>query len=274
VVKQNPFILKEELKMAEQNNLENVFGQSSDMSGAAEVASNAEKKEKIKKMKESLKETLSTDASFASRIHTLSQSIEVVNTLGYGKGGNIVVDKKASSADNRVLKPTSAICGYRLKNIGDTPIEYTTEEYTQDETGKFVGSVVTKSWAPGTTIDLTRQYTTMLCSIPEISFVLANGKIVASSRKASKKGTSLKDELASYYFSFDKNGEDGPQVNDDEVKLSVDDANGKVKAEFVATFGYLNNPKEGRVRAAKGQKFSTQDMAANYIQKLLKEQGM
>jgi len=260
--------------MAEQNNLENVFGQSSDMSGAAEVASNAEKKEKIKKMKESLKETLSTDASFASRIHTLSQSIEVVNTLGYGKGGNIVVDKKASSADNRVLKPTSAICGYRLKNIGDTPIEYTTEEYTQDETGKFVGSVVTKSWAPGTTIDLTRQYTTMLCSIPEISFVLANGKIVASSRKASKKGTSLKDELASYYFSFDKNGEDGPQVNDDEVKLSVDDANGKVKAEFVATFGYLNNPKEGRVRAAKGQKFSTQDMAANYIQKLLKEQGM
>jgi hypothetical protein len=258
----------------ENNTLDNVFGQNAEMASTTEVAANAEKKEKIRKMKESLRETLTTDASFTSRIHTLSQSIEVVNTLGCGKNGNIVVDKKASSADNRVLKPTSAICGYRLKNIGSAPIEYTTEEYTKDETGKFVGSVVTKTWAPGTTIDLTRQYTTMLCSIPEISFVLANGKIVASSRKAAKKGATLRDELSSYYFSFDKNGEDGPQVNDDEVKISVDDANGKVKPEFEATFGFLNNPKEGRVRAAKGQKFSTQDMAANYIQKLLKEQGM
>lgn len=253
--------------------LDNVFGQGAEISGASEVAANAEKKEKIQKMKASLKETLSTDSSFTAKLHTLSQSIKVVNTLGYGKGGNIVVDKKASSDGNRVLKATSAICGYRLQNIGDTPIEYTTEEFKQDETGKFVGTIVTKTWAPGTTIDLTRQYTTMLCSIPEISFTLANGKIVASSRKTNKKSASIKDELASYYFSFDKNGEDGPQVNDDEVKLSVDDANGKVKKEFVTTFGYLNNPKEGRVRGAKGPKFSTQDMAANYIQKLLKEQG-
>jgi hypothetical protein len=257
-----------------EQNLDNVFGQGAEMASATEVQASSEKKEKIRKMKESLKETLSTDAEFTKKLHSLSQSIEVVNTLGYGKNGNIVVDKKASSDGNRVLKPTSQICGYRLKNIGKTAIEYTTEEYTQDETGKFVGTQVTKQWKPGTTIDLTRTYTTMLCSIPEISFVLANGKIVASSRKASKKGTSIKDELASYYFSFEKNGEDGPQVNDDEVKLSVDDANGKVKKEFEATFGYLNNPKEGKAARQKGQKFSTQDMAANYIQKLLKEQGV
>ena len=112
----------------------------------------------------------------------------------------------------------------------------------------------------------------MLCSRPEISFTLANGKIVSSSKKNAK---SLKEELAAYYFAFNK-AEDGttPQVNDDEVKLSVDDADGKVKPEYVESFGYLNNPKEGRAARTKGAKYTTQDLAANYIHKLLEEQGI
>jgi hypothetical protein len=232
----------------------------------------AERKQKVQAMKAALKETVQSTPDFAQKLRRLSNSIKVVNTLGYGKGGNIVVDKNASSSDKRALKPTSAICGYKIQNIGDEAIEYTTEEFAQDETGKYVGSIVKKTLAPGAFADLTRQYMTMFCAQPEISFTLANGKIVSSSKKNAK---SLKEELAAYYFSFNK-AEDGttPQVNDDEVKLSVDDENGKVKPEYVATFGYLNNPKESRAARAKGSKFTNQDLAANYIQKMLEEQGM
>jgi hypothetical protein len=232
----------------------------------------AERKQKVQAMKAALKETVQSTPDFAQKLRRLSNSIKVVNTLGYGKGGNIVVDKNASSSDKRALKPTSAICGYKIQNIGDEAIEYTTEEFAQDETGKYVGSIVKKTLAPGAFADLTRQYMTMFCAQPEISFTLANGKIVSSSKKNAK---SLKEELAAYYFSFNK-AEDGttPQVNDDEVKLSVDDENGKVKPEYVATFGYLNNPKESRAARAKGSKFTTQDLAANYIHKMLEEQGM
>ncbi len=248
-----------------------IFGQEATAPVATDAVDTAARKEKVAAMKASLKETVQTSPDFASKLRRLSNSIKVVNTLGYGKGGNIVVDKKASG-DARVLKPTSAICGYKLENIGTEVIEYTTEVFSQDETGKFVGQVVKKQWAPGETINLTRQYTTMLCSMPEISFTLANGKIVSSSKKNAK---SLKEELAAYYFAFNKS-EDGttPQVNDDEVKLSVDDADGKVKPEYVETFGYLNNPKEGRAARTKGAKYTTQDLAANYIHKLLEEQGI
>lgn len=248
-----------------------IFGQEATAPVAADAVDTAARKEKVAAMKASLKETVKTSPDFASNLRRLSNSIKVVNTLGYGKGGNIVVDKKASR-DARVLKPTSAICGYKLENIGTEVIEYTTEVFSQDETGKFVGQVVKKQWAPGETINLTRQYTTMLCSMPEISFTLANGKIISSSKKNAK---SLKEELAAYYFAFNKS-EDGTttQVNDDEVKLSVDDADGKVKPEYVETFGYLNNPKEGRAARTKGAKYTTQDLAANYIHKLLEEQGI
>lgn len=255
-----------------------IFNNAEATAPVAEPAAPAEtnvRKEKVAAMKQSLRETVQTTPDFADKLRKWSDSIEVTHTLGFGKGGNIIVDKKATAANGgkRALKATSTICGYELKNIGSEPIEYQTEEFAQDETGKYVGTVVKKVWAPGETIYLTRQYTTMLCSIPEISFTLANGKIVASSKKSGKGG--LKEELSSYYFSFNK-AEDGttPTVNDDEVKLSVDDADGKVKDEFVTVFGYLNNPKEGRAARAKGPKYTTQDLAANYIHKLLMEEGI
>lgn len=232
-----------------------------------------EKKQKVEAMKAALKETVQSTPDFADRLRRLSNSLFVVNTLGFGKGGNIIVDKNASTSSERKLKPTSAICGYKIKNIGTEAIEYQTEEFEKDATGKWVGSVVRKTLQPGDTADLTRQYMTMLCAQPEISFTLANGKIVSSSKKNAK---TLKEELAAYYFSFNKN-EDGttPAVNDDEVKLSVDDENGVVKPEYEATFGYLNNPKEGRTKTTgKNSKFTTQDLAANFINKLIHENNM
>lgn len=257
--------------------MENVF---SNLDTAAPVETekpaNAARKEKIAAMKEAIKTTISEDPTFVQKLRSLSDSIEVVNTLGFGDSGNIVVDR--TKTDERSLAVTSAIVGYRVRNLGSEPIKYTTEIYAQDETGKYVGTKQEMFLAPGATADLTRQYMTMLAAIPEISFQLANGKIIRGSGAKGEK--SLKAELEAYYFSFNKD-ENGVklQVNDDSVKLNVGEkVNGKwvVKPEFVETFGFLNNPKEGRRggRKSSGEKYNAQDMAANYINRLIKSAEM
>ena len=129
-------------------------------------------------------------------------------------------------------------------------------------------------------MDLTRQWMTVFCAQPEVSFKLANGKIIKGS--GSKNNKDFTSELESYYFCFDKD-ENGnrPQINDDEVKLNVgerDEATGKwkVKVEFVETFGYLNNPKETTKSSRKpaGEKLTAQDVAAAYVNKMIQESGL
>ena len=232
------------------------------------VADDAAKKAKTKAMKEAMKETINSDNTFAEKLRRLSESLKVVNTLGFGTSGNIVVDKSAK-AEGRQLKPTSQIVGYAVQNIGSEAIAYQTEKFAADENGKFVGTVVEKTLAPGETINLSRKYMTMLCARAEISFTLSNGKIVASSKKTK----TLDEQLSAYYFTFDKD-ENGykPEVNDDEVKLSID-VDGTVKPEYVEDFGYLNNPKEAKTPRAKGTKLTVQDFAANYINSLI-QKGM
>lgn len=251
--------------------MDSVFQNAAPAAEAAVEATAPEKNAKVKAMKAALKDTVMSTPDFTEKLRRLSPSLRVVNTLGYGTGGNIVVDKNAKT-EGRNLKQTSKIVGYRVENIGTETIQYTTEVWTKGEDGKYVGSVVTKNFAPGEIISLTRQYMTMFCAQPEISFTLSNGKIVSSSNKGAK---NLKEELSAYYFSFNK-GEDGsaaPQVNDDEVKLSID-VDGVVKDEYVETFGYFNNPKEGRTPKAKGKQFTTQDLAANFINKMIQKQSM
>lgn len=226
--------------------------------------------EKIANMKNDLKQTIMEDPDFASKVSTLSDALVMVSSLGYGTSGNIIVDKAASSKENRVLANTSAIVGYRFKNVGTEPINYETEVYSKNEEGKYVGQVVSKVLNPGETVDLSRQYTTQLLCAPEFSFTIANGKLVASSKK--NENGSLKEELESYYFSF--NSEEHKSVNDDDVKIAIDeDVAGvrTIKPEFVDTFGYLNNPKESKGRGSKGPKFTQQTLAANYIARKLKE---
>lgn len=237
------------------------------------------KKEKIAAMKESLKMTIASDPTFIDRLRRLSNSVEVVNSLGFGESGNIIVDKSASTKDDRKLAVTSAIVGYRVANVGEEPIKYATEVWAPDESGKYVATRAEKVLVPGATADLTRQYMTIFCAQPEISFQLRNGKIIKGSGSKGDKG--LKAELESFYFSFskDENG-NKRQINDDDVKLNVGEKVGDkwvVKAEFVETFGYLNNPKEGGRagrKAGSGEKFSAQDVAANYVCKLLQNEQM
>lgn len=248
--------------------------------GAPEITtpSNEAKREKIQAMRDSLRQTVASDPDFVNRVRTLSGSIEVRNSLGFGDSGNIVVDKAKSTKDTRALAVTSAIVGYRVANIGTEPVKYVTEVWAQDGEGKYVPTKTEKVLLPGTTADLNRQYMTMFCAQPEISFQLVNGKIIKGS--GSKGDKSVKAELESFYFAFAKD-EDGAkkQINDDDVKLNVGEKVGDkwvVKADFVETFGYLNNPKEGGKAGRKpaGEKFNAQDVAANFVLKMIEKESM
>ena len=244
---------------------------------APNAEGNAAKKAKLEAMKNSLKETIQSDPTFLDRMHSLSKSVEVINSLGFGDNGNIIVDKTQSSKDNRVLTTTSVIVGYRVRNIGTTPITYTTEAWTLGADGVYVPQKVEKVLAAGGYADLTRQFMTMFCAQPEISFQLANGKVIRGAGNKASRGD-IKAELEAYYFSFDK--EVGLQINSDEVKLNVGEkgADGKwvVKAEFVETFGYLNNApvKAGRARKEGGPKFTAGDLAANYVMQMMKDASL
>jgi hypothetical protein len=242
-----------------------------EVSTSKEDESKARRKQKMREMTEAFKDSLMRDPTFKDRLRTLSESVAVVNTLGFEESGNIIEDK--SEDGERKLVTVPAIVGYRIRNIGKENIPYVTEEYTLKD-GEWVGQVVNKILKPNETIDLTRKYMTMFCARPELSFQLANGKVMRGSAKV--KTGDVDGELEAHYFAFaDRN----LKVNSDEVKINIGRKEPKtkkwvVKKEFEAAFGYLNNEKtkgEGRTRA--GRKYNAQDMAANYIARMLEQVG-
>jgi len=250
--------------------------------GAAEApavevqADNSGKKARKEEMKDAFRARLQQDPSFSANIRRLQKSARVINTLGYGTEGNLVVDKNAPAEYDedgklkRKVKQTSYTVGYRVLNIGEEPIEYQTEVYELNkQTGRYEGTVVTKVWNPGEHIDLDRKYMSILFARPEFSFQLENGIMMASSGFGSAQ--SADDKLRNIYFRFNK-AEDGSQVevNDDEIKISIDD-NGVVKPEFVETFGCWNNSKEKKVRTKATQKYNSQDLLANMINMMIEE---
>ena len=244
--------------------LENLFQGGDTANSNVAAGANDEKKAKAAAMKQAMKESLQ-DSEFREKLHKMSGSLAIHKTLGYGDKGNIILKSAENAQGKREVSATSAIVGYQLTNIGQQPIPYTTEEFTKDANGVFVGNVVEKTIAPGQTVNISRKYLAVLTSKPEFSFTLSNGKIVSPKRNFNN----ISDQLSAHYFKFD----DDTKVNDDSVKIRIDD-NDVVKPEFQDVFGYLNNPKASRAKRVPGQKFTTQDLAANFVQKLMRENGM
>lgn len=238
----------------------------------------AAKAEKIAAMKQALKTAMEQDPTLASKFRTASDTIEVVNTLGYGDGGNIVVDKAAKQnaaakgAEDRKLVPTSKIVGYKVRNCGTEPISYDAEIWTKGADGIYTSSTETRTMQPGQVVNMTRVTLTLLTCRPEFDFTLRNGKIVSSSASSKAGKGDIQAELARYYFSF--NSEEKKEVNGDDVKLRIDDG-GTVLPEYAEVFGFLNNPKPSKKASRKGagSNVTVQDMAANYVRMLLEKQG-
>lgn len=237
----------------------------------------AEQRATVEAWKKSMDKALQENPNLVSQINRLSDSLEVEKCLGYGDSGNIRVAGYHTSEDGkkeRNLVKTSKIVGYRVRNVGTEPIPYTTEVWTKDENGVYVGSRVQKVMAPGATADLPREFMTMLCTAPEFSFQLKNGRIVRGAGASSK--NNIKAELRAHYFTFNRS--EGVQVNQDDVKMNVgeiDPATGKwhVLPEFQESFGFLENAPEAKghtTRKAAGTKFSVTTMGANYLYQMLK----
>ena len=253
--------------------MEDIFGGAASAPAEAPVAESSEtskerKRQKLSQWKDAMKLTIAQDETYLAKRGTLSGSLKVVNTLGYGAAGNILLDKEATKkTGSRVVKGTSKIVGYLIENCGTEPLTYETEVWTKGENGLFEARSVTKTLAPGQQAAISRKWLTALTAKPEFSFVLANGKIVSSSSNTEGKG--IDAILEAHYFVFSK--ETGLEVNDDAIKNSIDVDN-VVKPEYEEVFGYLNNPKASKAGkrgkgGAKGP--SAQELAANYINRLI-----
>lgn len=236
------------------------------------------KKAQLAEMKQAFRVAMS-DPNFKAAWKKLSGNIEVLNTLGFGDKGNVIVDKANPQIMNkdgnltRNLVQTSPIEGYIIKNIGDTPIDIQVKKYQLDETGNYVGHNEVVSFAPGATMAITRSDLTRLTAQPEFSFTLANGRIARGSARRNDK-MDLASELRAYYFSF--NAELNKEVNSDEVKLQIGekDETGAwvVKPEYVETFGYVMN-KKARAPRGEGTKYTTSDIMANALRQMLEQEG-
>lgn len=214
-------------------------------------------------LKKAMAKTLREVPNYHEIRNTKSDFFEVTATLGFGDRGNIVVDK---TSKERKVVPTSKIEGYIVKNVSEEPVTYRTEVFAENEEGIFVGTVVEKTVNPGEEIQLSRRYMTELFCKEEYNFTLKNGQIV----KGPNKANAPKEEyLEAHYFKFSKDLD--LSVNDDEVKKNIGEKHGdewKVKAAYVETFGYLNNPKEARSKA-KREKYTTAELQANLVRQLL-----
>lgn len=247
------------------------------------VKAKSSKEERVEAMKAALKETILTDPTFKERKGIYSDSLEVLNTLGFGEDGGVVRDKSRTIISKKTGKeihpriPISKIVGYRVKNVGDEAIKYQTGVWAKGDDGIYAETKTEKTLEPGDEADFTRLYITMLCAQPEISFRLANGKIIRGAGADGAKD--IKEELASHYFAFSRDKHDVlKQVHDDTVKLAVGekiDGEWVVKEEFEEVFGFLNNPEEkARAGGKPKERYSAQDVAANYINKMIEHAGL
>ena len=270
-------------KTTEINDFEDFTNIDGDVAGVAEKAEDTERaaKKEVKKKEVQAKiaafQKKVADPSFADRLKKFSGAVSVLKTLSYSDNGGLILDKATGKK-----VPTSKIVGYRLQNISkDCEIPYITEEYTaqkaEDGSVRWVGQKVEKVLKPGEIIDLTKKYMTFFCSMPEISFELANGKIVRGPAKAS----TVDEEMEAHYFAF---ADSGVTVNSDAVKVNVGKkvkaADGTVgwvvKPEHEVTFGFLNNVEKATRKAGSGtgkKSYSAQDVNANYIYELFSTKG-
>lgn len=225
---------------------------------------------------ENLKQTVATDEEYTKIHGTLSESVEVINTLGFSDAGDQIFDKEASeAAGSRKLAPVGRIVGYVVKNNSKQPIPYTTYQCTKKANGEgYDAKEVQATLAPGKTAVVSKRHLIIMAAQPAISFKLANAVL----RKAPNQkivGAKQEDVENLFFLAFEK-GEDGKSVSvhSDKVKKQIGEKNadGKwfVKPEYADVLGFVENekPKAVRVAGEKGPKYTSRDAQALYVSKL------
>lgn len=179
------------------------------------------------------------------------------------------VDRKV-----RVIVQEPENVGYTIQNVSATPITFETKVFSQDETGKYVGTEVTNTLEPGATTNISRLYLNKLAIRPEFNLKFANGAIAC--RGLFSGSDDAEELLKKPYFLF--NAASGQDINSPEVKtiISTVDASGKtvVKPEYTEVFGELNNEKEKAPRqkreAAPKDSIDSYEIAAQRMRQFIK----
>jgi len=199
---------------------------------------------------------LKEDPALKGKLYAYSNSIEVINSCGYGEGGGLV-NAAEKGAEKRQLQATPQIVGYVIKNIGTFPIPFKNEVWVKNAEGVYEGEMVEDSIAPGETKALTKKIFALLAITPEVSLKVANGTVKSPRIITLKKCKTPEDALNRYTFSFPQNS--GLTVNSSKFKVAIANrreveidgvktTEWKIKPEFVQTFGYLENPKARTIR--------------------------
>lgn len=231
-----------------------------------------------------------------SKANIWSKFVKVVKALGYTDEGGLIresapakKDKATGKEPGRKIGKVGMIVGYRFRNISDelgtpTPIPYVTEVFHKnEETGKYEGEMVQLTLEPGHEIELTKKYSTILATVPEISCQFANARMV----KVIFEGRTLEETLNGAYIKLVGEGampvhspEFKEQIGEQEVTQEIDGKEQiiwKVQEKFEKTFGFLNDVETDTMKKGGNNKPKLGDVRyeaiSNHVQEMLAQQG-
>lgn len=221
----------------------------------AKVATEGNTKPSASSFKQTYARFLASHPDVEAKRGSLSSSLEVVNSLGFGPdNGNIIVDEELTkTSGKRKVKGVTKIVGYTVKNVSKAPINLVTEKYAQDGNGVYVGTTTIVTVAPNETIDLARKYVGLNAVRPEFGEVFSNG-IVVFRTKSQITDLELNKLLNSTSFRFDPKL--NLKINDDSIKIQIGekvDDKWVVTKDYVETFGFLMNEEVKTSSSSKGK---------------------
>ncbi len=133
------------------------------------------------------------------------------NNDGVALGKSLLVTNALYDGMNGVGPFGILVLGYKIRNIGSQDIYYTRITATEDHTK------TKEILKPLEEVCVNRAELTYLCTTTNIGVKLANGKVVASSKK---KDRTEFERLSSFYFTFDKEIKE-PVANKDLVRQYI-----------------------------------------------------
>lgn len=223
------------------------------------------RKENLAAWKAAFEQTVEeTGGAIKEQLSTRSHDLEVTKALTFGEPKYI---KRKDEAGNVIEnEPVPNVIGYTVRNISSEPIAcYTTKCDLVD--GVYVKTPVQATIAPGAELALRKVDFVTLLSAPEFSFEAANGKLTTR-RFTGKTQEELEAFLEKHNFLFANGVKVGDMI--EQISTSVDGQN-VVLPDYKETFAFLENKaeKKQRVAGAKAPSESAQQLAANYVRRLI-----
>lgn len=202
-----------------------------------------------------------TGKALIKKIGSKSNNLIVVKTYGYEEPGVVPQglyaprSRKAMGAKTvrEKARYTSAVIGYKIRNVGNEVIRYGTEVFSRDnETGEVRSNqqIEYRELHPGEEVILTRKFLGLLALMPEYNLTLGNGHL---SIKKYTAGT-VDQHLENMYFTYAKEPNAlvsrSVHTTKEDIYTPVIDRGferNRVKDEFISVFGGYERLSKARI---------------------------